>query len=81
MKKLRVLFLVICAIICSNSFAAKRTGLIYGFVHDRLTHENLLNTKVSLMKGDSIVMENKTDPSSDLNGRHGLWYFDIDINE
>lgn len=81
MKKLRVLFLAICTIICCHSFAAKRTGLIYGFVHDRLTHENLLNTKVSLMKGDSIISIKEADPNSSVGTKNGLWLFYINVDD
>lgn len=81
MNKHCFLILCLCAIICCNSFAAKRTAYIMGFVHDRLTKENLINTKVSLMKGDSIIKVGEASPSNSIQGKKGVWALAIDIDQ
>lgn len=53
--------------------------MIYGFVHNRITHENLYGTKVSLMKNDSVIATWITGPQSDVNGKSGPFFFQTDL--
>ena len=43
---------------------AQKKAHLYGFVHDRITHENLIGTKVTLLKGDSVIGTTITDANS-----------------
>lgn len=62
------------------STLAQKTATIQGFVHDRITNENLTGTKVSLMKGDSIIAMTTANADWSWLGRNGLWLFDIALD-
>ena len=64
---------------------AKKKGLvntaeIHGFVRDRITNENLVGTKVSLMKGDSIIAMATANADWSWLGRSGLWFFNLTLD-
>ena len=59
----------------------RKTATIQGFVHDRITNENLVGTKVSLMKGDSIIAMATANADWSWLGRSGLWFFSITLDD
>lgn len=80
MKRYIIVFSLTFLIIgCCDAFAKDKGGLIYGFVHDRITHENLFGTKVSLMKNDSIIATWVTNSQNDVDGHVGPFFFETDL--
>lgn len=71
--------IVVLLAVCMGVFA-DNTADIKGFVHDNLTNENLTGTKVTLLKGDSIVSTTTANPNYSWMERHGLWVLEnIDV--
>lgn len=71
--------IIVLMLVCMGMFA-DNTADIKGFVHDNLTNENLTGTKVTLLKGDSIVSTCTADANISWMERHGLWVLeDIDV--
>lgn len=54
--------IIVLMLACVGVFA-DNTAYIKGFVHDNLTNENLTGTKVTLLKGDSIVSTTTANPN------------------
>lgn len=76
----RIWFFVALMAVCIGLFA-DNTASITGFVHDGFTKENLIGTRITLMKGDSIVGTGTANADLSWMGKNGLWYFDeLDIN-
>ena len=68
-------------LLCSTHALADKTATIAGFTHDRITHESLIGTKVSLMKGDSIINVCVTNKDLGIEGmKAGLWFFVITLD-
>ncbi|MBR3733560.1 MAG: outer membrane beta-barrel protein [Bacteroidaceae bacterium] len=57
-----------------------KAATIQGFVRDRITNENLTGTKVSLMKGDSIIAMATANADWSWLGRSGLWFFNLTLD-
>lgn len=79
MKRLKTQ-LLLALLLVSISTMAEKTAFIGGFVHDRLTHENLIGTKVSLMKGDSIIAISTSSKDISMGRRGGMWFFVITLD-
>ena len=78
--KYRLSLLIAFTLVCSTPILADRTATIAGFAHDRLTHETLIGTKVSLMKGDSIINVSITNKDLTVGSKGGLWFFVITLD-
>ena len=80
MKNVKTLFLFCALFVCISALAQKKAHL-YGFAHDRITHENLIGTKVTLLKGDSVIGTTITDANNRMSTKGGMYYFaDVVIN-
>ena len=79
MKLLKSL-VILTALLTATHALADKTAFIYGFVHDRITHENLIGTQVSLMKGDSIISVTATNSDFHVGSKGGAWFFIISVD-
>ena len=75
----KILITILLLFCITIEAAAQNHGLLFGFVHDRITKENLFGTKVSLMEKDSVVATVTTKQNSDVNGHKGPWFFDTNL--
>ena len=74
------IFILLNILVYANILSySQNKGLIYGFVHDRITHENLFGTRVSLLKNDSVIAIWETNEQSHFNNNKGPWIFDTDL--
>ena len=71
---------IFTALLAATHALADKTAFIYGFAHDRITHENLINTQVSLMKGDSIISVTATNSNFSVGSKGGAWFFIIPVD-
>ena len=71
---------IFTALFAATHALADKTAFIYGFAHDRITHENLINTQVSLMKGDSIISVTATNSNFNVGSKGGAWFFIVPVD-
>ena len=71
---------IFTALLAATHALADKTAFIYGFAHDRITHENLINTQVSLMKGDSIISVTATNSNFNVGSKGGAWFFIVPVD-